>query len=173
MIEFSPVIPHWRLKGKFVYSFVMKFNFQYWESVQFFLSFRSRVANLVSVSILVFNCTELPFERCTVKWSQLSFHLSFPIGNSKFNPKSKKKNYSKSQCCRKLQFKSWFNNTKLARQDIFNLFAGQKAVSFTISVCNPIFLIAKIKLIQFPDYSFCCRDICRNIQVQEKNCLKS
>ena len=127
MIEFSPVIPHWRLKGKFVYSFVMKFNFQYWESVQFFLSFRSRVANLVSVSILVFNCTELPFERCTVKWSQLSFHLSFPIGNSKFNPKgniillcclwrylSPRKNYSKSQCCRKLQFKSWFNNTKLA-----------------------------------------------------------
>ena len=53
----------------------------------FFLSFRSRVANLVSVSILVFNCTELPFERYIVKWSQLSFLLSFPIGNSKFNPK--------------------------------------------------------------------------------------
>ena len=109
LIEFPPVVPHWRLKGKFVYSFIMKFNFQYWESVQFFLSFRSRVANLVSVSILVFNCTELPFERCTVKWSQLSSTCHFPTGDSKFNSKGNvillfveifksKKNCSESWC---------------------------------------------------------------------------
>ena len=33
------------------------------KGVQFFLSFKSRVANLVSVSILVFNCVELLFEK--------------------------------------------------------------------------------------------------------------
>ena len=27
LIEFSPIIPHWKLKGKFAYSSVMKFNF--------------------------------------------------------------------------------------------------------------------------------------------------
>ena len=25
-VEFPPVVPYWKLKGKFVYSFVMKFN---------------------------------------------------------------------------------------------------------------------------------------------------
>jgi hypothetical protein len=34
--------------------------------------------------------------------------------------------------------------------------------------CNPIFLIANIKHLQIPDYSFCCGCVCRNIQVQEK-----
>ena len=55
-------------------------------------------------------------------------------------------------------------------------FAGQKAVSFTISVCNPIFLIAKIKYIQFPDYSFCCYFVVIFVGIfksKKKNCLKS
>ena len=33
---------------------------------------------------------------------------------------------------------------------------------------NPIFLITKTKYIWVYDYSFCCWDACRNIQVQEK-----
>ena len=86
-LSFHLLFPIGDSKEKFLYSFIMKFNFQYWESVQFFLSFKSRVANLVSVSNLVINCTELPFERYIFKWSQLSFLLSFSIGNSRFNLK--------------------------------------------------------------------------------------
>ena len=125
------------------------------------LSFQWKTAGAIRKRICIFICNRIQPQG----WHNV---ILLFVGMFKF----KKKNYSKSHCCWKLQFKSWFNNTKLARQDIFNLFAGQKAVSFTISVCSPIFLIAKIKHIQFPDYSFCCKDIYRNIQVQEKKLFK-
>ena len=47
------------------------------------------------------------------------------------------------------------------------------AVSFPISVLRLNIPNNKDKIYLVSDYSFCCRDICRNIQVQEKNCLKS
>ena len=52
------------------------------------LHFESILKHFVSVSNLVINCIELSFERYIFKWSQLSFLLSFSIGNSKFNLKS-------------------------------------------------------------------------------------
>ena len=51
--------------------------------------------------------------------------------------------------------------------------AKYPAAHFPSLHCNPIFLIANIEHLQIPDYSFCCGCICRNIQVQEKNCSKS
>ena len=51
--------------------------------------------------------------------------------------------------------------------------AKYPAAHFPSLHCNPIFLIANIKHLQIPDCSFCCGCICRNIQVQEKNCSKS
>ena len=46
--------------------------------------------------------------------------------------------------------------------------AKYPAAHFPSLHCNPIFLIANIKHLQIPDYSFCCGCVCRNIQVQEK-----
>ena len=66
----------------------------------------------------------------------------------------------------------------LSKVAIQKLIQPYPAGSFLIScchgtMCNSIFLIANIKHLQFPDYSFCCGCICRNNQVQEKNCSKS
>ena len=88
---FEPILEHFRsileIEGIFEALWGL-FGSIFWrESVWLFLSFRNRVANLVSISNLVINCTELPFERYIFKWSQLSFLLSFSIGNSKFNLK--------------------------------------------------------------------------------------
>ena len=61
----------------------------------------------------------------------------------------------------------------LSKVAIQKLIQPYPAGSFLISwchgtMCNSIFLIANIKHLQFPDYSFCCGCICRNNQVQEK-----
>merc|ERR1711973_805458 len=61
----------------------------------------------------------------------------------------------------------------LSKVAIQKLIQPYPAGSYPISccygtMCNSIFLIASIKHLQFPDYSFCCGCICRNNQVQEK-----
>ena len=85
----------------------------------------------------------------------------------------------------KVTIKSWFpyaavqyswwpmaNNSKLiplcCQSYDFEGDAKYPAAHFPSLHCNPIFLIANIKHLQIPDYSFCCGCICRNIQVQEK-----
>ena len=139
---FEPILEHFRsiLKIEGIFgAFWGLFGSIFWrESVWLFLLFRNRVANLVSVSNLVINCTELPFERYIFKWSQLSFLLSFSIGNSKFNPKGDiilfvvcgdiqvqeklfkililpKVTIQKliPLCCQKLRFQRWCNNIQL------------------------------------------------------------
>ena len=165
------------------------------ESVWLLLSFRNRVANLVSISNLVINCIELSFERYIFKWSQLSFLLSFSIGNSKFNLKGdiilfvvsgdiqvQNPNLAKGcnskaipLCCSpmfimtsgQLYFRSWILYVAKSYD-----FKGDAIVSSCfisrLCLCNPIFLITKSKYVWFSDYSFCCWNVRRNIQVQEK-----
>ena len=55
----------------------------------------------------------------------------------------------------------------LSKVAIQKLIQPYPAGSYPIScchgtMCNSIFLIANIKHLQFPDYSFCCGCICRN-----------
>ena len=196
MLSFALYLKHIGNRAAFLKHFRNRVAFlnQFWSILEAFLKRKCLVFPVVRIRVAVQD-----IEKCAVKRSWLSFQwktagairkricificnriqpqgwhnvILLFVGMFKF----KKKNYSKSHCCWKLQFKSWFNNTKLARQDIFNLFAGQKAVSFTISVCNPIFLIAKIKHNQFPDYSFCCSFVGIFVGIfksKKKNCLKS
>ena len=61
----------------------------------------------------------------------------------------------------------------LSKVAIQKLIQPYPAGSFPIScchgtMCNSIFLITKTKCIWYFDYSFCCWDVCRNTQVQEK-----
>ena len=65
------------------------------------------------------------------------------------------------------------NDQDVVKSAIQKLIQPYPAGSYPIScchgtMCNSIFLIANIKHLQFPDYSFCCGCICRNNQVQEK-----
>ena len=105
----------------------------------------------------------------------------FAVGMSVETFKSKK-SCSKSQCAKVtiqkinsfLCYGSIFIMTKMSsRVAIQKLIQPYPAGSYPIScchgtMCNSIFLIANIKHLQFPDYSFCCGCICRNNQVQEK-----
>ena len=57
----------------------------------------------------------------------------------------------------------------LPKATILKVDAKYPAVHFPSLYCYPIFLITKTKYIWVYDYSFCCWDACRNIQVQEKS----
>ena len=95
----------------------------------------------------------------------LNFLLSFSIGNSKFNPKG---DMILFVVCGNLQVQEkLFKILILPKVAIQKLIQPYPAGSFLISwchgtMCNSIFLIANIKHLQFPDYSFCCGCICRN-----------
>ena len=110
----------------------------------------------------------------SVSWFPDSL-LPFPIGSSKFNPKGDvilfvvletfgfKKNVQNLD----------FTKSQKPRATILKLMQNIQLFHFPSLHCNPIFLITKTKCIWFSDYSFCCWNVCGNIQVQEKNCLKS
>ena len=61
-----------------------------------------------------------------------------------------------------------FTKSQKPKATILKLMQNIQLFHFPSLYCYPIFLITKTKYIWVYDYSFCCWDACRNIQVQEK-----